>query len=70
MSNMNTDIVYDILHEAYMEIVGRGLIKPLEETELKELINDFVNFTLDERPATKQENEEHQNKEGGWAWKD
>lgn len=67
----NSDIVNDILQEAYMEIVGRGLLSSLEQDNLREEISDFVNYSIEERPLTEDEIFIVENKEyKGYTWKE
>lgn len=66
----NADIANDILQEAYLEIVGRGLVSSLEQDELKEYIEDFIKG-IEERGLTEDEIYEIQNKEYlGYQWKE
>lgn len=70
MATNNADIVRDILTEAYMEVVGRGLISSVEQDVLKEHLDDFTDY-IDERPLTEDEIYTVENKEyQGYTWKE
>ena len=67
----NSDIVREILFEAYEEIVGRGLTSQLENIQLVEIIKMFVDHTIDERKINPDEKYDYINKEYiGYRWKE
>ena len=71
MATTNADIVRDILNEAYMEIVGRGLVSSLEMDTLREELDEFTNHGIEERSLTEDEIYEIENKEYlGYSWKE
>jgi hypothetical protein len=51
----NSDIVRDILFNAYNEIAKRKLISSQEKSDLADMIENFVDYVIEERPATKDE---------------
>lgn len=57
----NADIVRDILFNAYNEISKRKLVTTNERRELAELIENFCDYIVDERPATADERFDSEN---------
>jgi len=51
----NSDIVRDILFNAYNEIAKRKLVTSQEKSDLADMIENFVDYVIEERPATKDE---------------
>lgn len=62
------DIARDIMYEAYLEVVGRGLLPKSEELNLKEAIDGVLDNVEDE-PLSDEQKYVVQNKHyAGYAW--
>ena len=57
----NTDIVRDILFNAYNEVAKRKLITSEEKSELAEILENFIDYVVTEREVTSNELFDHEN---------
>jgi len=70
MADNNSDVVRDILMEAYIEILGRALISSNELEELKTFISDFTDRSIELKPLEPDQKFVVDNKEYlGYVWK-
>lgn len=66
----NQDVARDILFTAYDELLGRGILSSFEISELRDILSDFCDCSVEEREVTASQFITHENRFCRWDWRE